>query len=123
MAMRAARAAFATICSLALTALPAASAHAKATSVDAAFGQAIELRLPRNADTNQPHAWVASIACPRCGDCVAGGAYDTDHRDGEAIVFEQSAEVWRRRATRLVMPRGAELNPGGIVNGVACARA
>ncbi|MGA8680191.1 MAG: hypothetical protein ACLPTB_00045 [Acidimicrobiales bacterium] len=79
----------------------------------------VEIRLPMNAKPANQSAGLYSVACPRAGDCVAGGAYEST-QGGDAMVVTESSGRWRQ-ATEVTLPSNAQSQPYAEVNGVACA--
>jgi len=79
----------------------------------------VEIRLPMNAKPTNQSAGLYSVACPRAGDCVAGGAYEST-QGGDAMVVTESSGRWRQ-ATEVTLPSNAQSQPYAEVNGVACA--
>jgi hypothetical protein len=84
-----------------------------------AFGRAREITLPKNADLAEGGG-VYGISCPAAGGCVAGGAYTTTGSLGESFVVSEVRGAWKR-SIEVRLPKGAASNPGGEVNGIACA--
>jgi hypothetical protein len=72
-----------------------------------------------NAKPTNQSAGLYSVACPRAGDCVAGGAYEST-QGGDAMVVTESSGRWRQ-ATEVTLPSNAQSQPYAEVNGVACA--
>jgi hypothetical protein len=78
--------------------------------------------LPGNASTF-PDAFLSSVTCTSVGSCSAIGNYDNSSGDVEGLITSETSRVWKR-ATALVMPSGAKVNPHVFFygfNGISCS--
>ncbi len=85
------------------------------------WGTASEIELPANA-ASDPEAYLASVACPSAGSCVARGEYRSENGDQEAMVVEETGGVWGR-ASGLELPANAERGSESYLGAVACSAA
>lgn len=85
------------------------------------WGTASEIQLPANAAAN-PRAYLASVACPVAGSCVARGGYSNELGDREAMVAEETGGSWGP-ASDVKLPANAENNSESRLGAVACSAA
>jgi cytochrome c551/c552 len=89
------------------------------TEAGGVWGAASEIQPPANA-AGDPHASLASVACPAAGSCVARGEYSDEQGDWEAMVAEETGGVWGA-ASAVKLPANAESSSGSHLSAVACS--
>jgi hypothetical protein len=84
-----------------------------------AWSPAVQVDLPRDADGTAPEAYLATVACPATGSCVAGGSYRDANGDARALTASLDNGGWT--AAALPLPAGASASPAiASVDAVAC---
>jgi hypothetical protein len=83
------------------------------------WGAAIEIKPPPNAADN-PRAYLASLACPAAGSCVARGEYTDEDGEREAMVVDRTSGSWGP-ASAIVLPENAESDSRSELDGIACS--
>ncbi len=63
------------------------------TETGGVWGQASKIKPPADAASN-PQTYLASVACPAAGSCVARGEYSNEDGDREAMVAEETGGAW-----------------------------
>jgi hypothetical protein len=91
------------------------------TETGGTWTTASEIKPPTHAATN-PEARVDSVACPAAGSCLAGGDFENEHGDQEAMVVDETSGSWAR-ASEVEPPANAKSNPEASISSVACSAA
>jgi hypothetical protein len=90
------------------------------TEAGGVWGAASEIKPPANAASN-PKAFLASVACPAAGSCVARGEYYSIE-DGhlEAMVADETGGSWGP-ASEIELPANAESKSRSYLSALACS--
>jgi hypothetical protein len=91
------------------------------TEANGVWGAASEIKPPANA-AGDPKAFLASVACPAAGSCVARGEYSNEQGDREAMVAQETGGQWGA-ASAVQPPANAAGNPESRLGAIVCPAA
>jgi hypothetical protein len=99
-----------------------AAGHGEAMVVADSGGRwryATGIRLPSNAAAS-PAAHLSAVSCPKAGECVAVGAYQTKSSQGEGLAVAETRGRWGQ-ATEIRLPGNVTAQPQAELYSVSCA--
>ena len=89
-----------------------------ATETRGRWRRSIGIGLPANAAIS-PQAHLSAVSCPKAGDCVAVGGYQTKSSQGEGMAAIESKGHWSR-PRELRLPANVSAGPGAEMYSVSC---